>query len=219
MNKSAFKLEIKEMGSTEGTFTGLASVYGNKDLGGDVVMPGAFAKTLNDKNGEVPILWQHDTCEPIGLGKLNDSNDGLQIKGELVLESPVAQKAYGLMRRGVLKGLSIGYDTVKEDIKDSTRFLKEIKLWEVSLVTFPMNQAAGVQSVKRIEDEFRTDLADFIAAEKAQFKVLTQALAEQSAADVQALIDRLAASLQKEAPEFFHASFDRMNTISELLRG
>ncbi len=219
MNKSSFKLEIKEMGSTEGTFTGLASVYGNKDLGGDVVMPGAFAKTLNDKNGEVPILWQHDTSEPIGLGKLSDSSDGLQIKGELVLESSVAQKAYALMRRGVLKGLSIGYDTIKEDIKDSTRFLKELKLWEVSLVTFPMNQAAGVQSVKRVEEEFRADLVEFITAEKAQFKALNQALAEQSAAEVQALIDRLAATLQKEAPEFFHASFDRMNTISELLRG
>lgn len=215
MNQSSFKLEIKEMGESQGTFTGMASVYGNKDLGGDVVMPGAFAKTLADKNGEVPILWQHDQGEPIGLGKLSDMSDGLQIKGELVLESPVAQKAYGLMRRGVLKGLSIGYDAVKEDVKDNTRYLKEVKLWEVSLVTFPMNQSAGVQSVKRVEDEFRADFAEFITAEKANFK----ALAEQGAAEVQALIDRLAATLQKDAPEFFHPSFDRMSKISELLRG
>ncbi len=148
MNKT-FKLEIKELGQ-QGTFRGMASIYGNKDLGGDVVEKGAFSKTLQMKSGEVPILWQHDPSEPIGLGKLTDMNDGLQIDGELALESPVAQKAYGLMKKGVLKGLSIGYDTVISDVKDKIRYLKELKLWEVSLVTFPMNEMASILSVKAV---------------------------------------------------------------------
>src|SRR5690349_13005538 len=151
MKLKDFKMELKDFGDN-GTFAGFASVYGNKDLGGDVVEPGAFTKTLADKNGEVPILWQHDSREPIGMGRLTDSGDGLIIKGELALESPVAQKAYGLMKKGILKGLSIGYDTVRNEVKSGTRFLKELKLWEVSIVTFPMNELATVQTIKSIED-------------------------------------------------------------------
>src|SRR5947209_6087057 len=104
-----FRFELKSL-TAEGTFEGLAAVYGNVDLGGDVIEPGAFQKTLVDKGGEVPILYQHDSSEPIGLGKLSDSREGLVVKGDLVLESPVAAKAYALLKKGVLKGLSIGYD-------------------------------------------------------------------------------------------------------------
>ena len=74
----------------------------------------------------------------IGLGKLSDSREGLVVKGELVLESPVAAKAYALLKRGVLKGLSIGYDSVKSRMVDNVRRLSELKLFEISLVTFPI---------------------------------------------------------------------------------
>jgi len=209
MNKT-FKLEIKEMGD-QGTFTGLASVYGNRDLGGDVVEQGAFSKSIGEKGGEVPILWQHDPSEPIGLGKLADSPQGLYIKGELALESPTAQKAYGLMKRGILKGLSIGYDLVRSDVKDTTRYLKELKLWEVSIVTFPMNEMATIQGFKAVEDA-RLTLAEFIEEEKAKFK----ALFEQYAAELRAPIDQSAAKHDKDAPEILHPSLD---SISKLLRG
>jgi HK97 family phage prohead protease len=149
-----FRFELKTL-TEQGSFEGLAAVYGNVDLGGDVVEPGAFSKTLIDKNGEVPILWQHDSREPIGLGKLSDSREGLVVKGELALESPVAQKAYGLLKRGVLRGLSIGYDDIKSKMVDGVRRLSELKLWEISLVTFPMNPAAQVTAVKGVEDVAR----------------------------------------------------------------
>ena len=74
------------------------------------------------------------------------------MKAELALESPVAQKAYGLLKKGVLKGLSIGYDDVKSRIVEGVRRLSEMKLWEVSLVTFPMNPAAQVLGVKNLKD-------------------------------------------------------------------
>jgi Escherichia/Staphylococcus phage prohead protease len=146
-----FRFEIKSL-EADGSFTGLAAVYGNVDLGNDVIEPGAFQKTLADKGGEVPILWQHDQREPIGLGKLTDSSHGLIVKGELALESPVAQKAYGLLKRGVLKGLSIGYDDVKSKVVNGVRRIGEMKLWEVSLVTFGMNPLAQVTGVKSLED-------------------------------------------------------------------
>lgn len=209
MNKT-FKLEIKDFGE-QGTFTGMASVYGNRDLGGDVVEPGAFTKTLTDKGGEVPILWQHDSREPIGMGKLFDSADGLQIKGELAIDSsPVAAKAYGLMRRGILKGLSIGYDTIRDEVKDKVRYLRELKLWEVSIVTFPMNELATIQGVKTLEDA-KIALAEFMEEEKQKFR----APFEEHAAELIALATRIAALEGKDAPEFLHPSLD---SISQLLR-
>jgi HK97 family phage prohead protease len=102
-----FAFEVKEL-SDSGRFEGWASVYGNKDEQGDIVMPGAFAKSLQ-RQPSVPILYQHNTREPIGLGNLTDAPEGLKIDGNLVLDVPEAKKAHSLMRAGVLKGLSIGY--------------------------------------------------------------------------------------------------------------
>jgi HK97 family phage prohead protease len=144
-----FKFYIKDV-QPSGSFEGMAAVYGNLDLGGDVIEPGAFTRTIKNGGGKVPLLWQHDQREPIGLGKLQDSKEGLMIHGQLVMESPVAQKALGLMKADVLTGLSIGYDTIvsEYDKANDIRKLKELKLWEVSLVTFPMNPKAQVTAVK-----------------------------------------------------------------------
>jgi HK97 family phage prohead protease len=147
-----FKFQFKDV-AEDGTFTGMAAVYNNVDLGGDVIEPGAFAKTIADNGGEVPILWQHDSREPIGMGKVTDGPEGLKIEGTLfTAESDVARKAHGLMKRGVLKGLSIGYDAVQKTIDNGVRYLKELKLWEVSTVTFPMNTRALVSGVKNDAD-------------------------------------------------------------------
>jgi HK97 family phage prohead protease len=144
-----FKFQLKGVEDT-GSFIGLAAVYGNVDLGDDIIAPGAFTKTLREKGNQVPILWQHDPREPIGIGTLTDSEKGLKIEGQLCMESPVAQKAHALMKMGVLKGLSIGYDPVvtEWDDENEIRTLKEVKLWEVSTVTFPMNERANVTTVK-----------------------------------------------------------------------
>jgi HK97 family phage prohead protease len=153
-----FKFALKQL-DENGTFEGLAAVYNNVDLGGDVIEPGAFSKSLADRGAEIPVLWQHDSREPIGLGKLSDSAQGLIVKSRLVLESPTAQKAYGLLKAGVLKGLSIGYDPVKSRVVDGVRRLSELKLYEISLVTFPMNESATVSSVK--SEDFDRELRAF----------------------------------------------------------
>jgi uncharacterized protein len=141
------KFAVKSL-TEAGTFKGLASVYSNIDLGGDVVVPGAFTKTLRDRGGEVPVLFAHDMRQPIGLGKLTDTAAGLQIDGQLVLSVGKAKEAYDLLRARVLKGLSIGYEAIKSDVVNGVRRLQELKLFEVSLVTVPMNELATVASVK-----------------------------------------------------------------------
>ena len=149
--KRQFEFEIKSVGD-EGMFTGLASTYGNVDLGGDMILAGAFTKTLAEKGGRVPLLNGHDTRSPIGVATIMDSPQGLIVKGELVLEADGAKSAYALLKKGVIRGLSIGYDTMKSTMDGGVRKLSELKLWEISLTAFPMNPDAMVTAVKSEHD-------------------------------------------------------------------
>jgi len=145
------KFKVKELTET-GRFSGLAAVYGNVDLGKDVIEPGAFTKTLQEHSGEFPILWQHESKTPIGLGTFTDTPKGLQVEGQLTMEVGKAAEAYALMRDKVVRGLSIGYDAVEAPVKDGIRHLRAIRLWETSIVTFPMNELALVEGVKNAAD-------------------------------------------------------------------
>jgi len=199
-------IEIKDIGESDGTFVGLASVYGNEDLGGDIVEPGAFTKTLSEKGGEVPLLWQHNMREPIGIGRLTDTQKGLEIQGKLILTVGKAREAYDLMKNRVIKGLSIGYDSVRDEIKDKKRLLKELKLWEVSVVTFPMNELANVQSVKS---------EDVLARIEALERVI-KVLAPEGLHAGKPPVDTSAATHDNSAPEILHA---RLNSLETFLKG
>jgi HK97 family phage prohead protease len=161
MDQLNFKLQVKSL-DEQGRFSGLASVYNVVDLGSDVVVPGAFQKTLQDRGGEIPILFAHDSRQPVGLGKLSDTAAGLAIEGQLVLDVGKAKEAYSLLKAKVLRGLSIGYDTVKSDMKDGVRYLRELKLFEVSLVVMPMNQLAVVSAVKTGQHNVSAEVEDFL---------------------------------------------------------
>jgi HK97 family phage prohead protease len=168
-----FEFELKTL-EDSGTFEGLASTYGNIDLGGDVVEPGAFTKSLSQKSS-VPILYQHNQKQPIGLGYLEDSESGLKIRGELVLDVPEAKSAYALMKKGVLRGLSIGYRPVREvfDASIKANRLQEIALHEVSVVTFPMNEQATIGAVKAATiRDFEAQLRDVLGYSQREAKAL-----------------------------------------------
>jgi uncharacterized protein len=156
MLTKALPLEIKDLTDT-GTFSGYASVYGNKDSYGDIVMPGAFAKTIANRP-VVKILYQHDPHMPIGKGRLEDSEVGLLVHAQLTLAVSEAQKAFALLKDGVLDSLSIGYRVPaggeQYDKGRDANLLQEIDLHEVSPVTFPANTLAriiGVKSRKEIQ--------------------------------------------------------------------
>lgn len=153
--------EIKEEDVEEsGIFKGYGSTFGGKgDSYNHVVVPGAFAETLK-KNGHngmgVACLWQHDSREPIGTWlELMEDKKGLKVTGQLIREVPAGDKAYHLLKKNAIRGLSIGYDTIifEDDAKKKLRYLKEIDLWEISLVTFPANPRAGVTVVKELLQE------------------------------------------------------------------
>src|SRR4051812_14331745 len=144
--KSNLPMEIKEI-SADGSFTGLLSVYNIVDLGKDLIEPGAFTKTIVEHGNEVPMLWQHKPDVPIGTLTLTDGPDALHVKGQLLMDLPEAKKAYLLIKARIVRGLSIGFDTVKQVLDGGIRRLKELRLYEGSIVTFPMNESALITSV------------------------------------------------------------------------
>lgn len=127
--------------------SGYASVFGQRDQGGDVVAPGAFAASLarlGAAGGRVRMLWQHDPGAVIGVwDEVREDATGLWVKGRLLEAVEKGREAAALMAAGAVDGLSIGYRTRRaEKLADGGRRLLELELWEVSLVTFPMLPAA-----------------------------------------------------------------------------
>lgn len=140
---------------------GYASTFGNVDLGGDVVVKGAFAKsveTINAKGGGIPLLADHVASTASVLGTIYEAREddkGLVIKAR-ISKAPSAQDTAVKLREGHLSKMSIGYETMDEAFEDKdgqrVRLLKEVKLWETSVVVFPMNPKADIAYVKSIVD-------------------------------------------------------------------
>lgn len=155
-------LNIKSVSET-GEFEGYGSVFGVKDSYSDIVVSGAFKKTLDEwkEKGRLPaMLWQHDMSEPIGIyTEMKEDENGLYVKGKLLIDAdPLAKRAHAHMEAGSLSGLSIGYtlDDWEYDSEKDAFILKEINLWEVSLVTFPANDEARISNVKSSFDRGET---------------------------------------------------------------
>jgi len=159
------KLAPSEDGAETMSFEGYGAVFGNLDAYGDVIQKGAFAATLRDakKTGQWPaMLMQHggwgmgaDDMTPVGIWTSMEEDDtGLKVTGKLA-DTARGREAYGLLKmtpRPAITGLSIGYIAKEYSIgtkpEEPRRTLKKVELLEVSLVTFPANGKARVQSVK-----------------------------------------------------------------------
>jgi HK97 family phage prohead protease len=155
-------LQVKALGA-DGSFAGYASVFNKVDLQSEIVAPGAFTRSLAQwaRQSQTPaMLWMHDPTQPIGIWlSLREDASGLRVEGRLALRTQKGAEAHELLRMGALTGLSIGYRVISSriDAKRKVRVLTDVDLFEVSLVTFPANEAARVSEVKSPSDaqEFR----------------------------------------------------------------
>lgn len=133
---------------------GYAAVFGNRDAYGDIIVPGAFERSLREKP-DVKVLWQHNTTDPIGKQESAYEDEfGLAVVGALTNTDLVTGTVVPLLQDEVITGLSIGYEVVVEEYNSEleTWFLKDIELWEWSPVTFPANELATVTEVKTLGD-------------------------------------------------------------------
>ena len=158
------------------TISGYASVFGLGDQGGDIVEAGAYECSLDRLASEgrrVKMLWQHDPATPIGVwDEVREDARGLFVKGRLLTEVQQGADAAKLIQAGAIDGLSIGYRTKRARKDDAgNRHLLEVELWEVSLVTFPMQSAARVSSkAEDLSDEMR-GLAEAFESARASLSI------------------------------------------------
>lgn len=150
-HRIAFKAALDEP-SSEGRFSGYASVFDVEDYGGDVVERGAFQEFDLTRDGFVKVLYQHDPWTPIGKAKVWQDERGLAFDGRLLLGVSAARDAHALMKSHVLDGMSFGYDVLESDRRDGRRYLQKLKLWEISPVTWGMNPHARINSTKQLID-------------------------------------------------------------------
>ncbi len=144
-------LDLKSVGA-DGAFEGYASVFNREDMGRDVVAPGAFRDTLEERGAAgVRMLFQHDPGQPIGVWtRLQEDRTGLYAIGRLNPDVARAREVMSLMREGAIDGLSIGFKAVKarRDPRTRIRRIERIDLWEISVVTFPMLPEARIARTK-----------------------------------------------------------------------
>lgn len=141
-------LEVKE--DDNGTvLEGYGAFFGNVDSYGDIIEKGAFFETINGENKDrIAFCYQHRMSEPIGkIENIFEDEKGLFVSVRISQsESGIATK----VKEGILKEMSIGYIATKREYNDEndTRILKQIDLYEISLVTRAANALAVVTSVK-----------------------------------------------------------------------
>jgi uncharacterized protein len=184
----AFDVEVKA-NVEKRTIEAYASTFGNRDLVGDVVTKGAFAKTIAErfaggaKNG-VKVLWQHLPTMPIGLPiHMEEDSKGLYTVSK-ISKTDWGDRALTLAADKVVDKTSIGYDVIKDEYSSGgERLLKELKLYEYSLVTFPANPDADILGTKSMEQ--LTNLLDQVgAADMGQLFTNTKAGAVMSQANI-----------------------------------
>jgi HK97 family phage prohead protease len=128
-------------------FEGYAATW-DLDEGGDIIHQGAFSKTINERGNRIKVLWQH--YEAIGKPiEMREDEKGLYVKAQ-ISDTQLGRDAMQLLKDGVIDTMSIGYCVPegKSDIIEGIRHIKEIKLYEFSVVTFPMNEKAIITNVK-----------------------------------------------------------------------
>lgn len=201
MNKPVYFKSFEARLVDDNYVEGYASTFGNVDKVGDIVEKGAFSKTLTARKEPVRFLWQHDANSPIGkIEELREDAKGLYFRARFATTT-AGQDARKALQEGVVDRFSIGYQIVqqKADQLNGRRInrLKEVRLLEVSLVTFPANEEAIATAVKAA------------AAEGAELSEENQALLVEYAAELFAKqaanddIEQTAAEIQAEAAEKF----------------
>ncbi|WP_248499791.1 HK97 family phage prohead protease [Staphylococcus aureus] len=151
IEQKSVTFELKASETEKNVIEGYASTFGGEpDSYNDIVVKGAFAKTLQERGDQIKFLWQHDWNTPIGkVVSAVEDEKGLFIKVK-ISETDKGKETMMLVKDGALNQMSIGYRTIKGHYDNETgiRYITEVKLYEVSIVTFPANENAVVTGAK-----------------------------------------------------------------------
>ncbi len=196
-----------------GEFEALVSVFGNVDLGGDRILPGAFSKSLAkwaESGDPIPVLWNHDWGNPLAhIGKVvsaEETDEGLVVKGTLDMDNEFASQVHRLLSERRVKEMSFGYNVVDAEQNDGAYELKELDLIEVGPTLKGMNPATELLAVK-----------SFGRAEVKAGKPLMAALSDADAAAVKRSAEILTAQLDADEKAGARLSKDTRSAISQAI--
>lgn len=148
------QFKAEDINESKRTFAGYASTW-DLDQGGDIIHKGAFKKTISERGNQVKVLWQHDQNQPIGLPvSMVEDSKGLLVEAKLS-NTTLGNDVIELLKDGVVNQMSIGYSIPanKSEINaKGFRDISEVKLYEFSPVTFPMNESAIITGAKNMRD-------------------------------------------------------------------
>jgi len=200
------RLSVKFDDARPGFFSGYASVFGLVDSYGDTIAPGAYSKTLQNRERPIQLRWNHYGGVVGKWLTLREDEKGLYVEGELTPGHSVAQDAYALMKHGAVNGLSIGYRPIEAEQKDDgTRLLKQIDLVEISIVETPADAAALIGDVKSAIDG---------AESLKEIEALLRDAGGFSRADACALVARIKSMGQSESVPEKKASFAQLLALN-----
>lgn len=124
---------------------GYAALFDIADAARDTIRAGAFRRTLKERRGPIPLYWQHSPDQVIGVVE-SAEEDGKGLRIIARIDNPHGRAAE-MLRRRAISGLSFGYRARAYRREASGRVLEEIELFEVSLVTHPLQHQARVHLV------------------------------------------------------------------------
>lgn len=147
--------ELNDYDEKNSIVKGYGSYFGNKDADNDIIVKGAYQKTIKENGERVKYLYQHNMMQPIGkMNELYEDEKGLVFVAEIPKTS-LGKDVIELMKAGIITENSVGILPIVKQDKGDYRELKEVKLFEISAVTLAANDQAKIMDVKgevEIED-------------------------------------------------------------------
>lgn len=153
LNLAACEVKMGAEGSLQ--FSGYASVFDGLDSYGDKIQAGAYKSTITDRERPVQLRWNHSGPVIGKFTEIYEDEKGLFVSGELTKGHSVAEDTAALLRHKAISGLSIGYSVKDFEQQGVVRVLKEIELYEISIVETPADNNAhimGIKSATKLKD-------------------------------------------------------------------
>ena len=156
--------EVKAVAEGKNMYVeGYAAVFGNEDSYNDIIVQGAFTKTIQGREGKrIKLCLQHDLDDVVGkIEELREDEKGLWFKAKISNTTKGKDLAI-LIEDDAINEISIGYQAVVWEVDEvrSVRLLKEVKLYEVSFVTRAANPQAVVTATEIKQEEPDDDISD-----------------------------------------------------------
>jgi HK97 family phage prohead protease len=140
--------ELLDADEYAGIVKGYGSYFGNKDADNDIIMKGAYKKTIAENGSRVKYLYQHNMMQPIGkMREMYEDDKGLVFVAEIA-KTQLGKDVVELMKSGVLTENSVGIMPMQKENKGDYREITEVKLYEISAVTLAANEEAKILDVK-----------------------------------------------------------------------